>query len=225
MEPTPFARGLHPDLKHALVLLGDARRGPPSFEPATSDRAFRICISDYVEIELLPRLLNAVYPAAPRVQIKTEKITPESPRRLESGELDLAIGLMPHLEAGFLPAAIARPVVRLHRRKASSADSRRQADKEGVLRRASRVGAHQRVKEWSAFGWDGIFVPAATPSPVIEKLNHAITDALKDPEVVRAFTDRGLAPVPLTVDETADFMKKDLPRWVEATRRIDIKVE
>ena len=50
---------------------------------------------------LLPRLLNALYPAAPRVQIETEKIVPDSPRRLEAGELDLAIGFMPNLEAGF----------------------------------------------------------------------------------------------------------------------------
>jgi len=81
------------------------------------------------------------------------------------------------------------------------------------------------IREWNALGWDAIFVPAATPRPVIDKLNRAITEALKDPEVVKALTDRGLAPVPMTVEETADFMKKDLPRWVEATRRIDIKTE
>ncbi|HZP88771.1 MAG TPA: tripartite tricarboxylate transporter substrate binding protein [Burkholderiales bacterium] len=81
------------------------------------------------------------------------------------------------------------------------------------------------VHEWNAFGWDAIFVPAGTPRSVIEKLNHAITDALKDPEVSKALLDRGLTPMPTTVDETADFLRKDLPRWVEATRRIDIKPE
>jgi DNA-binding transcriptional LysR family regulator len=101
MEPTPFARELQPELKRMLEVLAKARSGPLPFDPATSTRCFRISISDYSEIVLLPRLLNALYPTAPRVQIETEKIVPDSPRRLEAGELDLAIGFMPNLEAGF----------------------------------------------------------------------------------------------------------------------------
>jgi DNA-binding transcriptional LysR family regulator len=101
MEPTPFARKLQPEFRRMLDFLAQARSGPLPFDPASSHRCFRICISDYCEIVLLPRLLNALYPAAPRVQIETQKIAPDSPRRLEAGELDLAIGFMPHLDAGF----------------------------------------------------------------------------------------------------------------------------
>ncbi|HZR03535.1 MAG TPA: LysR family transcriptional regulator, partial [Burkholderiales bacterium] len=101
MEPTPYARDLYPDVGKSLGLLRKARNGPEPFDPATSTRSFRICISDYCEIVLLPPLLNALYPAAPRIQIETEKISPESPRRLETGEIDLAVGFLPHLEGGF----------------------------------------------------------------------------------------------------------------------------
>ncbi|MEJ8839877.1 LysR family transcriptional regulator [Ramlibacter sp. AN1133] len=101
MEPTPFARELAPEFRQMLEFLAQARGGPMPFSPGTSDRCFRICISDYSEIVLLPRLLNALCRAAPHVQIETQKIAPDSPRQLQSGELDLAIGFMPDLDAGF----------------------------------------------------------------------------------------------------------------------------
>ena len=38
---------------------------------------------------------------APKIHISAEKISIDSPHRLETGEVDLAVGFMPHLEAGF----------------------------------------------------------------------------------------------------------------------------
>jgi DNA-binding transcriptional LysR family regulator len=58
-------------------------------------------MTDISEIVLVPVLMNRLRLAAPRVVIEVEKISPESPRRLEEGEVDLAVGFMPQLEAGF----------------------------------------------------------------------------------------------------------------------------
>ena len=38
---------------------------------------------------------------APSIHIEVLRITPETPKLLESGESDLAVGFMPELEAGF----------------------------------------------------------------------------------------------------------------------------
>lgn len=101
MEPTPRAQALHPQLASVLETLELARLAPTEFIPAEAKREFCLCMTDISEIVLLPRLMNHLRREAPRVSIVAEKITPESPKRLESGDVDLAIGFMPHLEAGF----------------------------------------------------------------------------------------------------------------------------
>lgn len=101
MEPTPKARLLYPELIEVLARLDKARGSRSVFMPAETERLFRICLTDISEIVLLPTLLNHVRKGAPKVVIEAEKISVDSPRRLESGDVDLAVGFMPHLEAGF----------------------------------------------------------------------------------------------------------------------------
>jgi DNA-binding transcriptional LysR family regulator len=101
MEPTPRAQALHPQLASVLATLESARLTPTEFIPLEAKREFCLCMTDISEIVILPRLMNHLRRVAPKVSIVAEKITPESPKRLASGDVDLAIGFMPHLEAGF----------------------------------------------------------------------------------------------------------------------------
>jgi DNA-binding transcriptional LysR family regulator len=101
MEPTPYAQQIFPELRDAierLTRLSGARSG---FEAASATREFRICMTDISEIVVLPALLNHLRRVAPGVTIEAERISTDTPRRLEAGEIDLAVGFMPHLEAGF----------------------------------------------------------------------------------------------------------------------------
>ncbi|MEN9539363.1 MAG: hypothetical protein RLZZ126_1598 [Pseudomonadota bacterium] len=106
MEPTPRAQSIHPDVIEALARLDRARGAAVTFLPTQSRREFRICMTDISEIVLLPRLINHLQQTAPGVVIAAEKITPDSRRRLESGETDLAVGFVPDLEAGFYQQAL-----------------------------------------------------------------------------------------------------------------------
>jgi DNA-binding transcriptional LysR family regulator len=101
MEPTPRAQALYPQLASVVATLESARLAPAEFMPLKAKREFCLCMTDISEIVILPRLMNHLRRAAPEVSIVAEKITPDSPKRLESGEVDVAIGFMPHLEAGF----------------------------------------------------------------------------------------------------------------------------
>ena len=101
MVPTPQAQELYPELREVITLLEKARGVRKTFDPATAAREFRISMTDISEIILLPPLINHLRRIAPGVHIESEKISVDSPRRLESGEVDLAVGFMPHLEAGF----------------------------------------------------------------------------------------------------------------------------
>jgi DNA-binding transcriptional LysR family regulator len=54
----------------------------------------------------LPKLINHLHTGAPGLVIEADKITPDSRRRLESGDADLAIGFTPDLETGFYQQAL-----------------------------------------------------------------------------------------------------------------------
>jgi DNA-binding transcriptional LysR family regulator len=106
MAPTPRAQSIYPDLLEALVRLERARGASGAFMPQQATRDFRICMTDISEIVLLPRLINHLQATAPGLVIEAEKISPDSRARLESGSVDLAVGFMPDLEAGFYQQAL-----------------------------------------------------------------------------------------------------------------------
>ncbi len=108
MQPTPHAQKIYPALREVLAQLEQARASRTGFQPERAQRRFRICLTDISEVVLLPTLLNHVRRAAPGVQIETEIVSGASARRLEDGEVDLAVGFMPQLEAGFYEQTLFR---------------------------------------------------------------------------------------------------------------------
>jgi DNA-binding transcriptional LysR family regulator len=108
MQPTPHAQKIYPALREVLAQLEQARGSRTGFQPERARRRFRICLTDISEVVLLPQLLNHVRRAAPGVQIETEIVSNASARRLEDGEVDLAVGFMPQLEAGFYEQTLFR---------------------------------------------------------------------------------------------------------------------
>ena len=101
MLPTPRAQNAIGDVRCALQALQHALADQPLFDPGASEREFRICMTDISEIVLLPRLLNHLREVGPAIRVAISKISPESPAELADGSIDLAVGFMPHLEAGF----------------------------------------------------------------------------------------------------------------------------
>jgi len=101
MEPTPYAQQIYPEVSASVERLAKLAGPRVAFDPAVARRQFRICMTDISEIVVLPTLINHLRRVAPGVLIEAERISSDSPRRLESGEIDMAVGFMPHLEAGF----------------------------------------------------------------------------------------------------------------------------
>ena len=69
------------------------------------------------------------------------------------------------------------------------------------------VQSFMEVKELSDFSmgtWQGLFVPAGTPAPVVAKLATALQAAMKAPEVVKKLEDAGSV---VTFSDAATFTK------------------
>lgn len=68
--------------------------------------------------------------------------------------------------------------------------------------------------------WAGLFAPAGTPTPVIEKLRDAVGEAVRDPDLVRAFTAAGAPVSYLDAPAFARFFAEDSARLIRAVNRI-----
>jgi DNA-binding transcriptional LysR family regulator len=68
-ELTPFARDLLPEVQHAVRLVGVALDLEDSFDPSTSERTFRLVMSDYAIAAIHEPLVRMVEAEAPGVRL------------------------------------------------------------------------------------------------------------------------------------------------------------
>ena len=102
MEPTPFAQQMAGPVRQGLETLRSGLEQPFGFNPAHSNRTFRLLMSDVVDITVLPRLMSRLERFAPGVSVLTIQV----PRAqyssiLQNGEAELTVGNLPELENGF----------------------------------------------------------------------------------------------------------------------------
>jgi DNA-binding transcriptional LysR family regulator len=100
MDPTRYAASIAEGVRQALGLIEATLAGGAAFDPATTERVFRLHMSDIGEMVFLPQLLERLQRTAPGVHIETRS-TPEHEieAALAAGELDLAVGFLPGLRA------------------------------------------------------------------------------------------------------------------------------
>ena len=64
-----------------------------------------------------------------------------------------------------------------------------------------------------AEGWHGVYAPAGTPPPVIDRLSAAIVAAVRTPDLREKFAGLGLEPTGTTPEALASIMADDIKRW------------
>ena len=73
--------------------------------------------------------------------------------------------------------------------------------------------------------WFGLVGPAGLPKDIVNALNKAAVEGLKDPEVVDRFAKIGAEPQPNTPERFADYIRAEHERWGKVVREADIKLE
>lgn len=73
--------------------------------------------------------------------------------------------------------------------------------------------------------WVGLFAPAATPAPIVARVDEATRQALQSPELVARFAELGLLPFPASPAEFAPFIRTEIDRWVGVARRANITAD
>lgn len=101
MEPTPHAAELIQLLKRAEDLLQAALGHHVVFNPLMSDRVFHLYSTDIAQVTLIPKLMRRFREIAPSVRVDLRRISETTPRLLESGAADIAVGFIPPMGAGY----------------------------------------------------------------------------------------------------------------------------
>src|SRR5258706_11905479 len=73
--------------------------------------------------------------------------------------------------------------------------------------------------------WVGIFAPAKTPRPIVERLQREVEAALKTPFVRERYATLGIEPVGNTPADFGEQVKADLARWADVVRAANVKVD
>lgn len=198
MAPTPYAQELACPVAQALETLHGALNVRTRFEPATSRRCFTLALTDVGEIYFLPVLMEALADLAPGVTLRCVPVADPGLREdMAAGRVDLALGALPSLQAGFYQQALFRQRhVALMRadhpltqaRRISAAQLRQTAQ----VRVAASGTDHGRLDEWMA--QRGVSRPIQLTVPHYVALGQVLSDTRLMAIVPERFATRVCQP-------------------------------
>ena len=78
---------------------------------------------------------------------------------------------------------------------------------------------------FEALAWNGVMVPAATPKPVIARLNAEMNAILKQPDVVEKMHASGFDLIGGTPEDFGNLIKRETDTWSPVIRKLGLKVD
>jgi len=86
--------------------------------------------------------------------------------------------------------------------------------------------AESGYPELTVGSWQGMYLPAGTPKPVVQKLFAAMTKVLADPVVIERFTTGGAIVLPSkSPEEFMKFMKEQNALWAKTVKAVGVTGE
>ena len=73
--------------------------------------------------------------------------------------------------------------------------------------------------------WYGVAAPAATPGPLLAKLNADAVKALNSPDLQKRLAEQGIEPAPMAPDQFAAFIKSEIARWAKVAKIAGVTAE
>jgi tripartite-type tricarboxylate transporter receptor subunit TctC len=81
------------------------------------------------------------------------------------------------------------------------------------------------LRGYESEGWHGLFTPAGTPKPVVDRLYREFAAALRDPKISAALLAGGAEPVGMPPDEFAVKLNAEIEKWAKVVKTSGMKVD
>jgi tripartite-type tricarboxylate transporter receptor subunit TctC len=81
------------------------------------------------------------------------------------------------------------------------------------------------VKGYEMALWQGVFVPAGTPTAIVQTLNSTILKILETPEMKERFVKAGVQIAPMNTQQFTDLYNSDIARWKVVIEKAKIKLD
>lgn len=81
------------------------------------------------------------------------------------------------------------------------------------------------LASYELVNWFGLFAPAGTPAPILERLHAAATKALRDPVLIKKLEEQGAEPAPMSAADFRAFVDAESAKLAQLIRDADIRPE
>jgi tripartite-type tricarboxylate transporter receptor subunit TctC len=71
----------------------------------------------------------------------------------------------------------------------------------------------------------GLIVPAATPAPIVERLQQVAANTVKNPVFSQSLLERGFQPIGSTTEEFRSHVDREIEKWIRIIAAGNIKPE
>ena len=83
----------------------------------------------------------------------------------------------------------------------------------------------ETVPRFESVGFYGISAPKGTPPAIVDLLNKAINDILKDPKLIERFATLGGVPKPMTPEGYGKLIADETEKWRKVVEFAGVSVE
>jgi tripartite-type tricarboxylate transporter receptor subunit TctC len=77
---------------------------------------------------------------------------------------------------------------------------------------------------FEAYEWQGLFAPAGTPAPIVDKLNGGMNAVLRQPEIVERLKQLNVESRENTPEEFRAFVAAEMEKWSGVVREANIRL-
>lgn len=126
------------------------------------------------------------------------------------------------LDMTFVSLAGAKPFIKDNRVRAIALTS---PTRSALAPDVPAVSETKGLEGYALENWFGLFAPAATPPAVVQRLNTAVTQALKDPDLVKRLQELGGEPAPMSPAQFKGFLQAESARFAKVVEAARITAE
>jgi tripartite-type tricarboxylate transporter receptor subunit TctC len=87
------------------------------------------------------------------------------------------------------------------------------------------TASEQGLSNFDVSSWVGVLVPAGTPAPIIDKINNAFSQALKNPAVQARMAEQGNEVVASSPTQFGVFLNQESAKWAKVIKDNNIQLE